>query len=343
MTRRLTPIAILLALSTLAAAHAPANASGPLVVHEWGTFTSVAGQDGRAVDWLPLSGPPDLPCFVDRFRLQHQGQPAGQGPHGNARAVLLRAPRHHGEREGPVSAGHRDRMVPAGRRHAGERRRHEHPSAGFREQHFMGRCEGHAWRAGGFSGAMAAAATITWLAGPMPRRFSRGRRRKSSCSIEASAISSRRSRRPFGADGSVVVRNPSGEAVGDIVLFENRGGTMAYDVRHVATGQFKFDPPAPRRGVRGAAGRARENPDRPRPVSARSRSDGRHVARFVVRGRHATLLHRAAKGYRCDPSPGDHAAAGQGRSRVRRTHRARDVHGRTGGRGRDRPATTCRR
>src|SRR5205814_4233702 len=35
-----------------------------LTVHEWGTFTSVAGQDGQAIDWRPLSGPSDLPCFV---------------------------------------------------------------------------------------------------------------------------------------------------------------------------------------------------------------------------------------------------------------------------------------
>jgi hypothetical protein len=35
-----------------------------LVVHEWGTFTSVAGADGQAVEWRPLSGPSDLPCFV---------------------------------------------------------------------------------------------------------------------------------------------------------------------------------------------------------------------------------------------------------------------------------------
>lgn len=38
--------------------------SVPVTVHEWGTFTSVAGQDGRAIEWRPLSGPSDLPCFV---------------------------------------------------------------------------------------------------------------------------------------------------------------------------------------------------------------------------------------------------------------------------------------
>jgi len=38
-----------------------------LTVHEWGTFTTVAGTDGQAIDWLPLSGPNDLPCFVEHF------------------------------------------------------------------------------------------------------------------------------------------------------------------------------------------------------------------------------------------------------------------------------------
>jgi hypothetical protein len=35
-----------------------------LIAHEWGTFTSVAGEDGTAVQWAPLSGTSDLPCFV---------------------------------------------------------------------------------------------------------------------------------------------------------------------------------------------------------------------------------------------------------------------------------------
>src|SRR6185295_11736811 len=78
MTRRLTPIAVLLALGTLAAAPAPPDTSGSLVVHEWGTFTSVAGPDGRAVEWLPLSGPPDLPCFVDRFDFNIKGSLRGK-------------------------------------------------------------------------------------------------------------------------------------------------------------------------------------------------------------------------------------------------------------------------
>ena len=38
-----------------------------LTVHEWGTFTSIAGPGDTPVSWLPLSGPPDLPCFVNRL------------------------------------------------------------------------------------------------------------------------------------------------------------------------------------------------------------------------------------------------------------------------------------
>lgn len=39
-----------------------------LTVHEWGTFTSIAGKDGQAVEWAPLTGATDLPGFVEHFR-----------------------------------------------------------------------------------------------------------------------------------------------------------------------------------------------------------------------------------------------------------------------------------
>jgi hypothetical protein len=35
-----------------------------LVLHEWGTFTSVAGADGKPIEWNSLAGPSDLPSFV---------------------------------------------------------------------------------------------------------------------------------------------------------------------------------------------------------------------------------------------------------------------------------------
>jgi len=40
------------------------SAEDRLVVHEWGTFTSIAGKDGVALEWRPLNGSSDLPKFV---------------------------------------------------------------------------------------------------------------------------------------------------------------------------------------------------------------------------------------------------------------------------------------
>src|SRR5713101_2942812 len=39
-----------------------------LTAHEWGTFTSIAGRDGSAVQWSPLTGSTELPGFVEHFR-----------------------------------------------------------------------------------------------------------------------------------------------------------------------------------------------------------------------------------------------------------------------------------
>jgi len=51
----------------LMGAESPAVFSG-LTAHEWGTFTSIAGEKGQAVEWSPLTGSTDLPGFVEHFR-----------------------------------------------------------------------------------------------------------------------------------------------------------------------------------------------------------------------------------------------------------------------------------
>jgi hypothetical protein len=59
---------VFLAATVFVTAESAARRSDPnnVVVHEWGTFTSVAGEDGRAVSWYAFGGRDDLPCFVDR-------------------------------------------------------------------------------------------------------------------------------------------------------------------------------------------------------------------------------------------------------------------------------------
>ena len=79
MIKRITPRIVAGCLTVFALAalvvlaqNGPAKRAGTkmaapkdkLVVHEWGTFTSIAGRDGVALEWRPLNGPSDLPRFV---------------------------------------------------------------------------------------------------------------------------------------------------------------------------------------------------------------------------------------------------------------------------------------
>jgi hypothetical protein len=54
---------LLAMLSALMMAGA-AFADGSFVAHEWGTFTTIAGEDGAAMEWKPLAEQDDLPEFV---------------------------------------------------------------------------------------------------------------------------------------------------------------------------------------------------------------------------------------------------------------------------------------
>lgn len=54
--------------------------ASPYVMHEWGTFTSVAGEDGVALQWRPLEGKSDLPSFV--HTMERYGEGIRHGPRG---------------------------------------------------------------------------------------------------------------------------------------------------------------------------------------------------------------------------------------------------------------------
>jgi hypothetical protein len=57
----------IIVLALLAPAFA---ADSALTVHEWGTFTSVAAENGSSVPWVSLAPPADLPCFVYHLSAQ---------------------------------------------------------------------------------------------------------------------------------------------------------------------------------------------------------------------------------------------------------------------------------
>ena len=59
------PAAVLTAATVLIAAEVRSGQPAGLTVHEWGTFTSVAGENGDAIEWDVLGGKYDLPRFVN--------------------------------------------------------------------------------------------------------------------------------------------------------------------------------------------------------------------------------------------------------------------------------------
>jgi hypothetical protein len=67
--RFLTVAVPVLAIATafLTAANLHVTQSSGLTVHEWGTFTSVAGEDGSAIEWNVLGCKSDLPRFVNDY------------------------------------------------------------------------------------------------------------------------------------------------------------------------------------------------------------------------------------------------------------------------------------
>jgi hypothetical protein len=71
-------LACLIPLGCLIGWAADYNASQTAyTVHEWGTFTSIAGASGMALEWQPFGGPTDLPCFVHRFQIGYKASLAG--------------------------------------------------------------------------------------------------------------------------------------------------------------------------------------------------------------------------------------------------------------------------
>ena len=330
MRHRFSSVVILLAASLSISAEAPyipTDFSGTdpdgLVVHEWGTFTSVAAEDGTAVDWVPQQGPRDLPCFVDRVPVQHQGMAAGHCPDGNAGPLLLLARREGSGRPRAVPARHHHRVVPAsrGRAHRIELTTLRNPglvgTIAWNQVRVLPRAAEDYPVESGANHYYAARKTD---ASPLEVRTDVG-----------NAVDGQREKFLFyrgignfplpltaavSADGQVVVAASHGQPVGDVMLFENTGGTTGYQALRSAKQAVTLERPAAPRVPTPSVHSALE-----RMLVAQglyqegSRRHGRHLARLLVRGRPAALLHRPAFRGRRD-------SAARDQSRRRRARRA---------------------
>lgn len=249
MSRHFIRTVVLLAAALFVTA-APTETSDPdgVIVHEWGTFTSIAGPDGNAIQWAPQSGPTDVPCFVDRLRFVSKGWLPGTvrmetpvlyfyAPEDTTINVDVRF------RQGLVTEWFPKALVT--------------PSIVDATAPRRGNVESR----------------ISWKAVKVSPRAARDFPTENGSShyyaareTDAAPLQVGSAREKFlfyrgvgffappvtavvADDGKVVVSNPAGEAVGDVILFENRGGRAAYRAGRTATRQVTLDPPVQRGDV----------------------------------------------------------------------------------------------
>jgi hypothetical protein len=227
------------ALAATSGAAEGARADSPFTVHEWGTFTSIAGADGRAAEWLPLSGPQDLPCFVERSPVEVKITMIG--------TVRMETPVLYFYAPAPVRAA-----VGVGFRQGAITEWYPHAAV---TAPAVGNVKSPAFRS-----------TIDWTtvdvrpetAERFPVEAAPSHYYAARATDAAPVIVSGRPEKflfyrgvggfqpPLTAtiaeDGHVTVQSTSNGPLGDLVLFTRRGGLMAYAVQHVSGPVATFQP-----------------------------------------------------------------------------------------------------
>jgi hypothetical protein len=226
MRHRVLPallVSATVALTVAASAQAP---SPNYVVHEWGTFTSIADASGAAVQWLPLAQQSDLPCFVERgVNGNVKGSTAGTvrmetpvlyfySPRAAVASVHVSFPL------GLVTEWYPHATVPNPITNVNGSI--EWPivaiQPGAREAFPTGSAASHYYAARATD-----ADPVRVGAKPEKFLFYRG---VGQFQPPVTAIARE--------DGGVDLRNSSGSSLGDVVLFENRGGAMTFTAGHLA-------------------------------------------------------------------------------------------------------------
>jgi hypothetical protein len=239
MRFRLTPVVVLIsAAGAFAAAQTPPRLAAPLTVHEWGTFTSIAGEDGRPVQWLPQGGQSDLPCFVERSGYNIKGSLWGtvrmETP------VLYFYTQHDvtvnvavGFRQGAITEWYPRALVtqPNGvnANNGTISWSDVHVSPGQADTFPLENGPSHYYKARNTD-------ATPLRAGSQVEKFLFYRGVGQFAPPLAATVQ---------PDGRTTVWTPDNAPIGDVILFENRRGTIAHDVRRVSTARATLDRPSP--------------------------------------------------------------------------------------------------
>ena len=230
-----------------------------LIAHEWGTFTSIAGNDGRAVEWAPLTGvwphspeaatADDLPSFVEHFgyagfKVGLRGTVRMETP-----VIYLYSPRnvdvsvHVALSRGLITEWypHAGRISPAGNpRSSYLSKNNEDGSISWDAVHVRPDLAPDFARENLGTHYYAARATS---ASPVSVQTPKGEQRERFLFYRGvSAFSVPLSAR-VASDGSVLVKNLAREEIPNLVLFERRSEKMGYRIFNDLRDQTMLEPP----------------------------------------------------------------------------------------------------
>jgi hypothetical protein len=215
-----------------------------LIAHEWGTFTSIAGEDGHAVEWQPTQAPSELPCFVRRVRVGSKGLLSGT-VRMETPVIYFYAP---GDLSVDVKVRFKEGTISEWYPQAAvtpltlEPMRFERPgfesTIEWSDIKVTPRAAEHFPTDPSSSHYYAARATDA-----APLRV--GREQEKFLFYRGVGKFMPPLTAVVGDDGTIDVSNENAEPLGDVVLFENRDGAISYQIRHATTPSARFDlPPA---------------------------------------------------------------------------------------------------
>jgi hypothetical protein len=224
----------------------PAN--NHLIVHEWGTFTSIAGKNGFSLEWRPLNGTSDLPSFVyDASGFGGAGLRSGQRCIKCNMEALIRM-------ETPVIYFYADRETSVSVKVALSKGKITEWYPQARLVYGSTPSDGIDWgRITVLPGAEESFPIETKPSHYYPARETDAAPLRV-CTVKGEQREKFLFYRGVGTfdqpltvrldDGSVVAKNTSSETIPQLILFENRGGNIGYQVRSSFDREIVLDRPA---------------------------------------------------------------------------------------------------